>query len=105
MKKQHKDDDFVFPSMHNKMMSQTAIRRKLERALKKLNSESKELMHFTLHQLRHTFACILYKAGIDVKQALQWTGHKDLRVLLDIYTHLDSQDNQKSIDKVNQFLG
>ena len=30
---------------------------------------------------------------------------KDVKDLLNIYTHLDSQDNQKSIDKVNQFLG
>lgn len=35
---------------------------------------------------------------------LEWTGHKDVKVLLNIYTHLDSQDNQKSIEKVNQFL-
>ncbi len=105
MKKQHADDDFVFPNARNKMMSQTAIKRKHERIINKLNAVSEEPIQFTLHQLRHTFACILYKADIDVKQAQQWTGHKDLRTLLDIYTHLDSQDNQKSIDKVNQFLG
>ena len=64
-----------------------------------------EDIYFTAHILRHTFACILYKAGIDIKQAQVWMGHKDIKVLLGIYTHLDSQDNQKSIDKVNQFLG
>lgn len=104
MKKQHVDEDFVFPSTHNKIMSQTAMKRKHERILKKLNAVSKEPIQFTLHQLRHTFTCILYKANVDVKQAQQWTGHKDLRTMLEIYTHLDSQDNKKSVDKVNQFL-
>ena len=86
-------------------MSLTSIRRRLESTLNKLNKNSDKKIEFTLHQLRHTFACILYKAKIDVKQAQVWTGHKDIRVLLEIYTHLDSQDNQDSIDKVNQFLG
>lgn len=107
MKEKHSDNEYVFPSKHNEIMSQTSIRRKLDNVLHLLNKDIKndnEKISFTLHQLRHTFACILYKAGIDTKQAQQWTGHKDIRVLLDIYTHLDSQDNQQSIDKVNQFL-
>ncbi len=106
MKKNHNDEEYVFPSKHNKIMSQTSMRRKLGNVLSLLNNgkEDNEKITFTLHQLRHSFACILYKAGIDAKQAQQWTGHKDIRVLLEIYTHLDSQDNQSSIDKVNQFL-
>ena len=107
MKDTHNANDFVFPNKHNGIMSQTSIRRKLENVLNQLNKDIKkedEKINFTLHQLRHTFACILHKAGIDVKQSQQWTGHKDIRVLLELYTHLDSQDNQKSIEKVNRFL-
>ena len=105
MKETRNDDDYVFPNKDGKIMSLTSIRRRLESTLNKLNKNSDKKIEFTLHQLRHTFACILYKAKIDVKQAQVWTGHKDIRVLLEIYTHLDSQDNQDSIDKVNQFLG
>lgn len=105
MKENHEDNDYVFPNQNGKIMSLTSIRRRLESTLNKLNKNSDKEIKFTLHQLRHTFACVLYKAGIDVKQAQNWTGHKDIRVLLEIYTHLDSQDNQNSIDKVNQFLG
>lgn len=106
MKGEHGNNEYVFPSKHNKIMSQTSIRRKLDNVLYLLNKDKKDndKITFTLHQLRHTFTCMLYKAGIDAKQAQLWTGHKDIRVLLDIYTHLDSQDNQQSVDKVNQFL-
>ncbi len=117
LKKSHKDKDYIFTNTLNKMMSETTLKRKLSYVLKQINNNLKfdtpesvseeeyPEIKFTLHQLRHTYACILYKAGIDIKQAQQWMGHKDVKVLLNIYTHLDSQDNQKSIDKVNQFLG
>lgn len=108
LKNNHKPTDYIFANTLGNMMSETTIRRRLSYVLKKINNnfkEDSEEIKFTLHQLRHTYACILYKAGIDIKQAQLWMGHKDIKVLLNIYTHLDSQDNQKSIDKVNQFLG
>lgn len=101
----HKPNEIIFPNQKGGMMSEVSLRRKLESVLKSMNKDRKDIIKFTLHQLRHTYVCTLYKAGIDIKQAQQWTGHKDVKVLLNIYTHLDSQDNQKSIDKVNQFLG
>lgn len=102
----HKKSDYIFPNRSGEMMSETSIKKKLSSTLKLLNKDLKkeDSIKFTLHQLRHTYVCILHKAGIDIKQAQIWTGHKDVKVLLNIYTHLDSQDNQNSIDKVNQFL-
>ena len=123
LKSIHKLNEYIFPNTLNKMMSETCLKRKLSYVLKNINADLKndtqksvsinacteqeieyEETKFTLHQLRHTYACILYKAGIDIKQAQLWMGHKDIKILLGIYTHLDSQDNAKSIEKVNQFL-
>lgn len=109
LKDSHKDTEYVFPNTLNKMMSETTLKRKLSYVLRDLNNikelqtEYKEIK-FTLHELRHTYVCILHKAGVDIKQAQLWTGHKDVKVLLNIYTHLDEEDNQNSIDKVNHFL-
>jgi integrase len=102
----HKSNEYIFPKRSGEMMSETSIKKKLSSTLNLLNKNLKEenKIKFTLHQLRHTYVCILHKAGIDIKQAQIWTGHKDVKVLLNIYTHLDAQDNQKSIAKVNQFL-
>lgn len=124
LKAKHKNNEYIFSNTKNKMMSETTFKRKISYVVKAINTQLKadtlegvsneklkdieaeyENIHFTSHILRHTFACILYKAGIDIKQAQAWMGHKDIKVLLGIYTHLDSQDNQKSIEKVNQFLG
>lgn len=109
LKSNHKSTDYIFTNTLDNMMSETTVKRKLSYVLKNINlnlkSDDHQEIKFTLHQLRHTYVCVLHKAGIDIKQAQVWTGHKDIKVLLNIYTHLDSQDNQKSIDKVNQFLG
>ena len=121
LKSSHAANEYIFPNTLNKMMTETCLKRKLSYVLRDINNDFKndtpesvskdelqndnfEKVKFTLHQLRHTYACLLYKAGIDIKQAQAWMGHKDIKVLLNIYTHLDEQNNQSSVDKVNQFL-
>lgn len=115
MKETHQDNDYIFTNARGGIMSETCIRRKLESVLKSLNkidtvksvsiSSEKEEIKFTLHQLRHTYVCILHKAGIDIKQAQIWTGHRDIKILLDIYSHIDDEDDKISVDKFNQFFG
>lgn len=106
-------NDYLFTSATGKPMTAICLKRKIESINLFLNTklnegieneDDKKDYSITLHQTRHTFASILHDAGIDVKQAQLWTGHKDIRVLLDIYTHLDKNQNSLAIDKVNDFL-
>lgn len=121
---------YVFSKKDKLMMTETSLRRKLEHVLKKLNNEKNEQKNnkekskeennheelkkkeiekqiepikFTYHQLRHTYACFLHKAGIDIKEAQLLMGHKDVKVLLNIYTHLDEEDKSIAIEKLNNF--
>jgi len=59
---------------------------------------------FTFHQCRHTFATILYNAGVDIKQAQEWLGHSNFNTTMNIYTHLNEQNKITSTDKVNEYL-
>lgn len=59
---------------------------------------------FTPHQLRHTYASMLYAAGVDVLTAKELLGHDDVSTTLGIYTHLDDETKSKNIDKYNQYL-
>ena len=59
---------------------------------------------FTAHCLRHTFATLLYKAGVDVLTAKAQLGHSDVKTTLQIYTHLDSQYKRNSMEKLDSFL-
>lgn len=93
-----KRENYLFTSSTGTIMTEQSMRRKLEKVNKLVD------YNFTYHQCRHTFVTLMYNAEIDVKQAQRWSGHKDIGVLLNIYTHLDEKNNQKSIEKMNQKL-
>ena len=58
----------------------------------------------TPHMFRHNFATMLYYAGIDIKSVQRIMGHSSVRVLLDIYTHLDNKNNDLVYDKLSAFM-
>ncbi len=60
---------------------------------------------YRLHDLRHTFITDLVTKGFDLKTIMEITGHKDIRMLIERYTHssLDQKKQAvKSLDVVNQ---
>lgn len=59
---------------------------------------------FTAHQLRHTYATMLYLAGVDVMTAKEQLGHSDIRITLGIYTHLDKLYKRRSMAKLDDYL-
>ena len=106
----------LFPNQKGKMMSDTTTKRKIsyinnfikekieEENSKRKDDEEKEIfIPFTAHQLRHTYACILHKAGIPLKEAQYFMGHKDVKMLLNIYTHLDEKDKETASNLLNDF--
>lgn len=56
------------------------------------------------HDLRHTFATILYDSGTDVKTASYLLGHADPRITLDIYTHLTKERERRSAATLTGFM-
>lgn len=61
--------------------------------------------NLTPHMFRHTYATILYNAGVDVKSAQRFLGHADINMTLKIYTHLSEQKEQEAIALLNRHLG
>lgn len=95
--------NLVFPQKNGEIRSETSMKRALETTLNAINKMSNEPIKFTYHQLRHTFACTLYKANIKIKDAQYLMGHKDIKILLNIYTHLDNEDKTQTINQLNNF--
>lgn len=58
----------------------------------------------TQHRLRHTFATILFNAGVDIKTAQYIMGHRDVTVLLGVYTHLQEKQKIKNINDLNEYI-
>lgn len=59
---------------------------------------------FTIHQLRHTYATMLYNADVDLLTAQYLLGHDDAKTTLSIYTHLTNTQKARSIEKLNIYL-
>ncbi len=60
--------------------------------------------NITAHWLRHTFITNMYFAGVDILTAKQQAGHSDIKITMEIYTHLDNEYKTKNIDKLNNYL-
>ena len=54
--------------------------------------------------LRHTYATMLYFSGVDVLTAQKLLGHADLSTTLKIYTHLQKETEDLSIEKFDDFI-
>lgn len=114
-----KQKGLIFPNQKNKMMSDTTFKRRIsyinnfiqenienqnkEKIKQNKNDEIETFKPFTAHQLRHTYACILHKAGIPLKEAQYFMGHKEIKMLLNIYTHLDEKDKLTASNLLNDF--
>lgn len=96
--------DIVCCTQKGTYMSLTTWRRMWQSYICALQEANPLMPDFTPHWLRHTYATILYHAGVDVLTAKELLGHSKIQTTLDIYTHLDSQFKSKNIDKLDSFL-
>ncbi len=116
MKLNHKNTDVVFAKYSsNELMTESSMRALIRHSLHQINKlykrdqvknniEDIKTIKFTYHQLRHTYACILHKADVPIKEAQYLLGHKSINILLNIYTHLDENDKEEATRKINNLL-
>ena len=124
LKSVKKSSKYVCPSADNKMMSESSYKRMWDSYIKELNLKYGDFSHLdkqpkskfqpggvpivipkiTAHWLRHTFATMLYFAGVDILTAKEQLGHSDIKTTLEIYTHLDNQFKRKSMNKLDEYL-
>lgn len=56
------------------------------------------------HDLRHTFATMLYEADIDIKTASKWMGHANEQMILRVYAHLTEKKEETARQKMENWL-
>ena len=56
------------------------------------------------HDLRHTYASMLYDAGVDIKTAQKLLGHTSPELTMRIYTHLSEAREAASVGKLEAFF-
>lgn len=58
------------------------------------------LRHIRYHDLRHSFASLLYKEGIPLKTASELLGHSTIEITADIYTRLSQKEKNRAAEQL-----
>ncbi len=59
---------------------------------------------FTPHDLRYTYATMLYDAGVDEKTSQLWMGHTSARMTRDLYAKLTAEQKKKSDQHLKDYF-
>lgn len=80
-------DAFLFISQWNKKISDREIRKIVKKTYEKAEINENQ---YSVHTLRHSFATILYKSGVDIRLLQVLLGHSRIETT-QIYTHLHNE--------------
>jgi hypothetical protein len=90
------ESKWIFPSPldNNVTRNPSAVRKRLQLIL-----ERAECKHIRFHDLRHTFATMALKHGMDIKTLSATIGHVSAATTLDIYSHItDTMQQQAAVN-------
>ena len=94
--KDFNDDDYIFGK--EKPLTLSAIRRRSEKYCTAIGHT------YTLHQLRHAYAKLLYCAGVDPKTMQRLLRHANFQTTMDIYTEFDEQVTNNTVEIINNYI-
>ncbi|WP_150284948.1 site-specific integrase [Rummeliibacillus sp. TYF-LIM-RU47] len=57
-----------------------------------------DLPRITVHGLRHSYASLLFAAGVDIKVVQKLLGHAHIETTMNIYTHVTTETIEKTTD-------
>lgn len=63
-----------------------------------------KLHHITVHGLRHTHASLLFEAGATIKEVQERLGHSDIKMTMNIYTHVTKTVKEQTATRFEKFL-
>ena len=96
----HPDNPYMFPSPKTgTMFDPDSFRHTHDKILKTIGAE-----HIRLHDLRHTFATLSLKNGVDVKTLSGALGHYSAGFTLNTYTHATTQMKREAADTIGNVI-
>ena len=95
--------DYVFASSSGRPLNPDQLREALQATLKGMGITFDQARADGMHLLRHSSGSMVYRhTGKDVKATQDWLGHSNSRITLDTYTHLASDQQQKTAQQLAQ---
>lgn len=97
LEKHKHSEEYVAATKNGKHISPRNIDRTFRQILTAAGIEQSS----GVHSLRHTFASMLFKKGVDPKTVSEILGHSDVTVTYNIYIHLIQEQKAKAIELLN----
>ncbi len=99
--KQVSPDDFVFVRHDNGLpLDPNMVTKKFSKAIREA-----KLPHLRLHDLRHTHATLMLKAGIHPKIVSERLGHANISITLDTYSHVLPGLQDEAAERFDRLIG
>lgn len=94
--------DLVFKTVRGRPFFSCNINKELHKAVISLTEEGilSGERHYSFHSFRHTFASQCLRSGMNPKVLSVILGHSSIRVTMDIYTHVETEDLRRALSKV-----
>jgi len=90
---------YLFPGLNYPVLSKTQYTKMWNRIIKKMNDAvttdkekvigSEPISDLTAHIFRHNYCTMLYYSGVSLKKAVELMGHSDIKMVMEVYAHLD----------------
>ena len=88
---------FVLAMQNGKPLTQSAYK-----SMWKLVERELPDTHVTAHVLRHTYVTRLFEAGLDIKEIQYLAGHSDIKMTLNVYSHVVNNRPDELIEAVER---
>lgn len=96
----HSELNLVFPNSNGNYQSADNLAKR--RFLPALNRAGIDKIRF--HDLRHTYASLLFANGAPMKYVQHQLGHSSITMTMDLYTHLLLEVNDKCVNLLNNIV-
>lgn len=95
----YKDRNFVFTNGEGNHFHPDSARNGVERLLKSVGAQ-----RTTVHELRHSYASILYELGEEDKVIQSILGHSSIKTTMDTYVHLKKDQRETAANKFDNLI-
>ena len=90
----------LFSTKAGNMISHSSYAKMWARIQKALSVAAKEEITITAHYFRHNYATMLYYSGISELKAIQLMVHSSMKMIREVYAHLD-EEKENTVEKLN----
>lgn len=102
-KRPKEQNDYLFVTKFNTPLNSQIYSDAIRAIIREINltrSVDDEMLNFSGHTLRHTFATRCFEAGIEPKVVQSYLGHATLKMTMDLYTHVTGDKATEDIERI-----